>query len=202
LTEFRRTSTPTSALALAAVSDDEALARLVRTYHDRVYRFGVRVCRDSFDADDAVQEAFAKLARRSDLVRDPSALSWLFTVVRNTCSRLLRPFLRERRTLGERIADAHDAHGPDAVLSEELDPEQALERWRLVESVHAAIGTLTSRHREVLVLRDLEGLSGPETCAVLGLTEATMKTRLHQARAELRRSLERSAAGSTSAATR
>ena len=173
-----------AAVSSAVAGDDEALALLVRTYHDRVYRFGLRVCRDGFDADDAVQEAFTKLAKRPDVVRDPSALSWLFTVVRNACSRLLRPFVRERRTLGERVDDA------DFVGSEALDPEAALERWQLVQAVHEAIRTLSQRQREVLVLRDLEGLSGSETCGALGITEATMKTRLHQARAELRRRLE------------
>jgi RNA polymerase sigma-70 factor (ECF subfamily) len=174
------------ALAASACHDDEALARLVRDYHDRVYRFGVRVCRDGFDADDAVQEAFTKLARRPDVARAPGTLSWLLAVVRNTCRRMLRPFARERRVLGERLEDA------DTVPAQALDPEAALGRWRLVRAVHAAIARLDQPHREVLILRDLEGLSGPETSAALGLTEAAMKTRLHRARAELRRSLERS----------
>jgi RNA polymerase sigma-70 factor (ECF subfamily) len=173
-----------SALAASACRDDEALARLVRTYHDRVYRFGARVCRDDFDADDAVQEAFTKLARRPDVAGTPGVLSWLLTVVRNACRRMLRPFARERQALGERLEDA------DAVPAEALDPEAALARWRLVRAVHGAIARLDEPHREVLVLRDLEGLSGSETAAALGLTEAAMKTRLHRARAELRRALE------------
>lgn len=162
---------------------------LVRTYHDRVYRFGVRVCRDTFDADDAVQDAFAKLATRPDVVRDPSVLSWLFTVVRNACIRVLRPFARARRALGERVDDE------DSIPAGTLDPEQALERWRLVQAVHAAIAALDAPYREVLVMRDLEGLTGTETCTALGLTEATMKTRLHQARRGLRQALERAEHG-------
>ena len=86
-------------LIAAAQGDDEALAALVRAYHDRVYRFGLRVCRDGYDADDAVQEAFIKLAKRPELLKDPSALSWLMTVVRNACLRMMRPFLRQRRPL-------------------------------------------------------------------------------------------------------
>ena len=172
-------------LAAAARGDDEALAQLVRAYHDRVYRFGLRVCRDGYDAEDAVQDAFTKLAARPDVVRDPSALSWLFTVVRNACTRMLRPFARARRALGERVEDA------DATPSPTLDPAASLERWRLVHAVHAAIATLQQQYREVLVMRDLEGLSGPETCEALSLTEATMKTRLHRARLDLRHQLER-----------
>jgi RNA polymerase sigma-70 factor, ECF subfamily len=172
----------------AARGDDEALAVLVRAYHDRVYRFGVRVCRDRFDAQDAVQEAFSKLSRRPDVARDPSALSWLMSVVRHACQRMLRPFLRERRALGERTSDANAL---ESAPSEQLDPQQALERWELVRAVHAAIALLDRPSREVLVMRDLEGLSGAETCAALGLELATMKTRLHRARGQLRRELAR-----------
>lgn len=174
----------TAGLFSAARGDDEALAELVRTYHDRVYRFGLRVCRDGFDADDAVQEAFTKLARRPEVLRDPSALSWLMTVVRNACVRMLRPFARERRTLGERVDD-------EEIASKELDPREALERWELVRSVHAGIAALEPAYREVLILRDLEGLSGEETCAALGLELSAMKTRLHRARAQLRAEIER-----------
>lgn len=173
----------TSAAHAAARGDDEALAELVRAYHDRVYRFGLRVCRDGFDADDAVQEAFTKLARRPDVARDPSALSWLMTVVRNACLRMLRPFVRERRALGEPLEDADSAPGTT------LDPQTALERFELVRAVHAAIATLDRSHREVLVLRDLEGMSGEETAAALGLELPAMKTRLHRARSALRSAL-------------
>jgi RNA polymerase sigma-70 factor, ECF subfamily len=169
-------------LAAAARGDDAALAVLVRLYHERVYRFGLRVCRDGFDADDAVQEAFTALARRPEVLRDPGALSWLFRVVRNLCRRLLRPFARERRVLGERTdVERVAAHG---------DVETALERWQLIHAVHAAIAELDAAYREVLVLRDLEGLSGAETCAALGLETAAMKTRLHRARQQLRQKIQ------------
>ena len=135
-------------LVAAAQGDDEALSLLVRAYHDRVYRFGARVCRDGYDADDAVQEAFAKLATRPDVVRDPSALSWLLSVVRNACMRMLRPFVRERRALGERVSEVPES------TSGQADPQQALERWELVRSVHAAIAALERPYREVLVMRD------------------------------------------------
>jgi RNA polymerase sigma-70 factor (ECF subfamily) len=178
----------------AARGDDEALALLVRAYHDRVYRFGVRVCRDRFDAEDAVQEAFSKLSRRPDVVRHSGALSWLMSVVRHACQRMLRPFVRERRALGER---ANGSDELESVPGAQLDPQQALERWELVRAVHAAIALLDRPAREVLVMRDLEGLSGEETSAALGLELATMKTRLHRARSQLRRELERASLPST-----
>ena len=177
-------STPHETMLKAAVAgDNAALEALVRAHHDRVYRFGVRVCRDSFDADDAVQEAFTKLAQRPDVVRNPGALSWLFSVVWSTCMRLLRPFSKGRVPLGatgEEVA---------SIPSDALGPHEALERWRLVEAVHLAIAKLPQAQREVLVLRDLEGLSGPEVAQALHLDETAMKSRLHRARNELRSSL-------------
>jgi RNA polymerase sigma-70 factor (ECF subfamily) len=168
----------------AAHGDDHALTTLVRLHHDRVYRFGVRVCRDPYDADDAVQEAFVKLAARPDVMADRGALSWLFTVVQNACRRMLRPFARERTALGDRV-EADEAAAP------ETSPEAVLHRWELVGTVHAAIAELDRPYREVLVLRDLEGLSGEETCAVLELSPAAMKTRLHRARSMLREIITR-----------
>jgi RNA polymerase sigma-70 factor (ECF subfamily) len=117
-------------------------------------------------------------------MRSSSPVSWLLTVVRNACTRMLRPFARARRSLGERVEDA------DATPSPGLDPVASLQRWRLVHAVHAAIATLERPYREVLVMRDLEGLDGEETCKALGITVATMKTRLHRVRLELRRELE------------
>jgi RNA polymerase sigma-70 factor (ECF subfamily) len=148
----------------AARGDDAALRELVQAYHDRVYRFGVRVCRDRFDAEDAVQ--------------DQGALSWLMSVVKHACLRMLRPFVRERRALGERVDEAE--------VASDVDPHAALERYELVRAVHAAIAQLERPYREVLVLRDIEGLSGEATAAALGLELATMKTRLHRARSLLR----------------
>jgi RNA polymerase sigma-70 factor (ECF subfamily) len=110
------------------------------------------------------------------------------TVVRHACARMLRPFLRETRLLGQRVADV------DSAASSGSDPEQCLERWRLVHAVHRAIASLDRASREVLVMRDLEGHSGEEVCAALGLTRAAMKSRLHRARQELRRLLAKDAA--------
>jgi RNA polymerase sigma-70 factor (ECF subfamily) len=167
-------------LRSAIDGDAEALTQLVRAHHDRIYRFGVRVCRDPMDAEDAVQEAFVKLSKRPDVQRHPGVLGWLLSVVRTTCIHLLRPFSRERSRLGAPIEDA------ETIPSADLSPEQAIQRWELIQRVHAAVADLERPYREVIILRDLEGLSGAEVCSALGLTEAGMKSRLHRARALLR----------------
>jgi RNA polymerase sigma-70 factor (ECF subfamily) len=161
------------------------LHTVLHLHHERVHRFGLRVCRDEADADDAVQEAFAKLSRRPDVLRHQGALSWLMTVVRRACLRLLRPFVREQRAWGQRLQD------PPELPAQEPDPQQAFEREERVKAVHAALASLPPIYREVLVLRELEGLSGEETCEILGIELAAMKSRLHRARAQLKAELLR-----------
>lgn len=165
-------------LRAAASGDDQALETLVREYHHRVHRFGVRVCRDRFDADDAVQEAFMKLSQRPDVQRDRGALSWLMTTVRNACLRMFRPFTRERARLGDRIA-------LEAIVDART-PDRALERWRVIEIVHRAIASLPPDARNVLVLRDIEGMSGEDVASMLGISVAAMKSRLFRARTTMR----------------
>jgi RNA polymerase sigma-70 factor, ECF subfamily len=169
-------------LQQAIAGDDLALAELMRTQYAPLLRFGQRVCTDPMDADDAVQEAFVKLARRPDLPREAGALAWLFTVVRNECLR----FLRRARLLGQRLS--RSAAEPQAP---ELTPEQLLARYDLGELVRAALAELEPQYRQVLVLRDIESLSGEQVCATLELSDAAMKSRLHRARARLRRALVR-----------
>lgn len=174
---------PPVLLERSLAGDDEALRELVRLYHDRAYRFGRRVCRDGYDADDAVQTAFIILARRPDVRISDGVLSWLYTVIRNACTAMLRPIARRLR---EPLSDSREALDvPDAALT----AEAALERFELVSEVHRAIAALDADARAVLVLRDIEGLSGQETAARLQLSLAAMKTRLHRARLAVRASV-------------
>jgi RNA polymerase sigma-70 factor, ECF subfamily len=171
---------PGELLERSLSGDDEALRNLVRLYHDRAYRFGRSVCCDGYDADDAVQKAFIILARRPDVQMSDGVLSWLYTVVRNACTAMLRPIasrLREPLSENRQALDVAD---------EALTPEAALERMQLVSEVHRAIAALDVDLRAVLVLRDIEGLSGEETAKRLKLPLAAMKTRLHRARQAVR----------------
>jgi RNA polymerase sigma-70 factor, ECF subfamily len=182
-------------LAAAVAGDDGALGALVRLYHARLWRFGRRVCHDEFDADDAVQEAFVELARRPLVQQSPGVLAWLFTVVKHACLRFLRRTRMVRRRLGERVDGDEE---PDPAPTQ----EEGLERYRVTELVRDAIARLDPPLRAVLILRDIEGLSGSEVCAALGVSEAAMKSRLHRARSELRASLRPLVAGGDSRTSR
>jgi RNA polymerase sigma-70 factor (ECF subfamily) len=175
-------------LEAACRGDRAALDQLVQLYYARVYRYGRRVCLNPSDADDAVQEAFVALGRTVTTFRHEASLStWLFTVVKNMCMRMLRPFARQRRHLGEAV----DVQALDQLRDESLTPEEQLERQRMVDAVEHSLLELEPLYREVLVLRDVEGLSGPDVARRLGISVAAMKTRLHRARHLLREHLLR-----------
>jgi len=171
-------------LTAAQQGDRAALDALIQLYYERVYRYGVRMCRDPVDAEDAVQEAFVALSRSvSGFRREASLSTWLFTVVKNACMRLLRPFAGQRSALGE-TPEAADVESPA------LTPEEALAREQVVRGVQEAVATLEPLYREVLVLRDIEGLSGPEVAERLGLSLEAMKSRLHRARLSVKERVE------------
>ncbi len=166
----------------ACAGDDAALAAVVALYHDRVYRYGRTVCRD-VDLDDAVQEAFVAFHRTRHRFRGDANLgTWLYTTVRNACRQLLRPVARRRRVLGDEV----DPSALDLVRAGAPGPEDLAVRAELVGAVHDALAKLGPRDREILLLRDLDGLSGQATADVLGLSLAAMKSRLVRARAALR----------------
>jgi RNA polymerase sigma factor (sigma-70 family) len=147
---------------------------LLEGSHVHVQRFARTLCSTPEDAEDAAQEALIVLYRKIGTLRATAALaSWMFQIVRNECIR------RSRVTL----------HRPTATAMAEPSAEDAmlarLEMRRIVE----AIAGLPSEQRAVLVLRDVQGLSGSATAQALGLGRAAMKSRLHRGRETLRSAL-------------
>jgi RNA polymerase sigma-70 factor (ECF subfamily) len=108
--------------------------------------------------------------------------TWLYTTVRNACLQILRRAARQHRVLGHQMGDdvLADVADPD------LGPEQEVVRRDLAALVRDALGSLDPRHLEVLLLRDVECLSGSDTAARLGIGLPAMKSRLKRARTALR----------------
>lgn len=174
-------------LAAARAGDRRALRRVLELVARPALRFGRGFCRDLHDAEEIMQDVLTALARGIDRLRGDASLStWAYTVARNACVR------KRRRRAGapERLAslEALDEVGREAlaVPDPDADPIRSLERRRLSEALGGALAALPAAQREVLVLRDVEGLSARETGRVLGLSERAVKSRLHRARVALR----------------
>ncbi len=166
---------PTEQVVSAAQQGDpRALATLLSGSHAHVRRFARTLCSTPEDAEDAAQEALVVLYRRIGTLRATAALgSWMFQIVRNECIRRSRASLRRSVP-----APAAEPSAEDAALAR-------MEVERIVDS----IAGLPPEQRAVVVLRDVQGLSGAATAQALGLSRAAMKSRLHRGRETLRSQL-------------
>jgi len=165
--------------------DADALETLILRYQPRVYRFGMKMCRNVDDAGDIVQETLLALARKVGEFRgDASISTWLFAIARNACIR------RRRRSkfapAREESLESLDAGLRDGIADASLGPERTAFGHELEQHLTVAIDTLEAGQREVLVLRDVEGLSAPEVAEVLGINVDAVKSRLHRARMAVR----------------
>jgi RNA polymerase sigma-70 factor (ECF subfamily) len=169
----------------ARTGDETALDDLLRQLEPQVWRFGLRLCGDREDARDVLQDTLLGAIRTLGEFRGEAALSsWLYTIARSYCIK------KRRRPKGAPAGflslDAEEGQAARQVAATGDDPAAHAERTELAQMLERALAELPPAFREVVVLRDVEGLSAPETAAALGLTVAAVKSRLHRARAALR----------------
>lgn len=175
----------------ARSGDQEAFARLVETHQGKVYALAYRMTGNREDAADLTQEAFLNAWRGLASFQSQSAFAtWLYRLTSNACIDFLR---REKRRSALSITVEDDAQERQAEIPDlRHSPEQELERQESRQAVRQGLAALSSEHREVLVLRELEGLSYQEIAQQLGLEEGTVKSRIAWARMSLREFLLKS----------
>ncbi|MDX6484059.1 MAG: polymerase sigma-70 factor, subfamily [Gaiellaceae bacterium] len=176
--------------------DAMAFNRLVEERHGDIYALLYRLTEDPEEARDLTQETFLQAFRHLANFRgDADLRTWLYRIAVNQARNRWRWWKRRRRdrtvSLDAPVSDSQEAPLATGLAGDErLDPErQALAREREV-ALHAALTTLSRPYREVIVLRDIEGLSYEEVASTLDLNVGTVKSRLNRGRTELRRRLE------------
>jgi RNA polymerase sigma-70 factor (ECF subfamily) len=170
-------------MARARGGDAEAFGELVRRHMRRAYMVSLGLVGSHEDALDLSQEAFARALRASRTL-DPERpfYPWLYGILRRLCLNHVRDRATRRRkleTAGSWLADEARARAADS------DPERAAELEELRQRVAAAIDGLPSEQREVLVLREFDGLRYAEISALLGIPDGTVMSRLYVARRRL-----------------
>lgn len=181
-TEALATRTDAELLAKLRAGEDDALTALLARHAPTVLRFAMKMCRDRADADDVLQETLWAAARGLRDLRGESAIStWLYTVARSHC-------IKKRRRSKHAPTDLVPLDAAEAadLPSASGAPDEAASRRELGAALEQAIGSLDDDAREVVVLRDAEGLSAAEVADVLGISVDAVKSRLHRARAALR----------------
>ena len=155
--------------------------RVVLPHLQAAYNLARWLAGNDHDSEDVVQEAYLRAFTFFDGFRGEDGRSWLLSVVRNTCYTWLAKHRGQART----VSLDEEVHGP----SDALSPERLLLERAAGEELRAAVAGLPAEFREVVVLRELEGLSYKEIAAVLGAPLGTVMSRLTRARARLQQCL-------------
>lgn len=160
---------------------------LIRPYERRVYSAALAILRNPADAEDVSQEAMLKALRYIRQFRAEARFStWLIQIAVNEARMHRR---KDHVEVIEPIADRRDEEGnytPRDFADWREIPSESLERKEIREKLAEALGSLGEIYREVFVLRDMQHLSIEETAQALGISAASVKTRLLRARLMLR----------------
>ena len=188
---------PTDDLTLvrrARAGDQRAFGLLVERYQKKVYAVALGMVKDAEEAMDVSQEAFVKVHRYLDRFKgDSSFYTWLYRITTNTCIDVLR-----RRGVNSSDSVEYDdtvemdlAEANLGLLGSQLDvsPSRTLLRRELGEKLEEALAQLPEKHRAILLLRELEGMSYEDLSRTLEIPKGTVMSRLFHARAKVQRLL-------------
>ncbi len=164
--------------------DDLAWEALVRTYQSSVYAVTRYYLRDVEEARDVAQDVFVRLYERLDSFAGGDTFkAWLLRMTRNACIDRLRR-IKAR-------PPAADVPLEDAMLAGDDDPEQNAATAARNRLLRRAVAELSASHREVLMLKEIQGLKLEEVAALLALPLGTVKSRSNRARLELAAALRK-----------
>jgi RNA polymerase sigma-70 factor (ECF subfamily) len=165
----------------------ELFYELVRPYERRIYAAALAILRNEADAEDVCQEAMLKAFAHIQQFRAEARFStWLIQI---TVNEALMRRRRDRTVVMEGLAERPDEEGnytPRDFADWREIPSEALERKEVRQRLAEALATLDRKYREVFVMRDMEHLNIQETAEALGISAASVKTRLLRARLMLR----------------
>jgi RNA polymerase sigma-70 factor (ECF subfamily) len=182
-------------IELSKSGDKRAFEELVYRYQDMVFNLCVRMLGGNrADGEDAAQETFVKAYEAMQGFKGEAAFStWLYRIAVNTCRNLSSSFwtrlTRSAVRLDKPVDDEDGGTREREIPSNGLTPEQVLYRRRNARNVRDAIARLPEKHREIIVLADIQELSNEEIREITGLNEGTIKSRLNRGREALKRLL-------------
>ena len=151
---------------------------VVLPHLDAAFNYARWLTKNDADAEDVVQDAYVRALRFFSSLRGEDARAWLLTIVRNTW------YGRFSRRAGNELTRGADEQ-PDNRTDGSPDPEAQMIQQQTVDQVRRALEMLPADFREVLVLRELEGLSYKEIAVIVGIPIGTVMSRLARARERL-----------------
>ncbi len=179
-------------IARVCGGDHEAFYELVRPHERGIYMAALSILNNDADAEEVVQEAILKAFKAIGKFRGEAKFStWIIQITINEARMKLR---KDRRHLYESIDESRRGEDEGDYIPKDFAdwreiPSEALESSRLRQALKQGLASLDPKYREVLVLRDIQHLNIADTAKLMGITEATVKTRLLRARLMMRDTL-------------
>jgi len=194
LKESENTFDDAGLVAKAQAGDMLAFRELVEAYQHRVFKMALGMLGNEEDARDVVQDGFLKAYKKLDTFKGQSTFyTWLYRIVMNLSIDLSRKKYRKSEILkGDNYSLDLAVNNLDTGTKLGIkNPEQEVERQELGNKIKIALANLSPAHREVIILREIDGLSYAEMAKVIQCTEGTIMSRLHHARKKLQEELGR-----------
>jgi len=177
--------------------DEKAFAEIVVHSQKKVFNIAYRMLGNLEEAKDLAQEVFISVFDSiKDLREDVKFDAWLTQITLNHCRNRWKYLKRRQYFNSDSLDDpveTEDGDMPRAVCDPSDNPETLYEKKMIHQLIQGGLQKLKEDQRELLVLRDLQGFSYEEMSELLGLPEGTVKSKLHRARVDLKRVLERAA---------
>jgi RNA polymerase sigma-70 factor (ECF subfamily) len=175
-------------LAEVSAGDIDAYGKIVRRYQGRLYNFVFRFVGDRETAEDVVQETFLRAFRKREEYRAIANFStWLFTIAGN----LAKSELRRRKRW--RMLSLHRDDDSDTGMElpdESMRPDRVAESSLADVQIQDAIASLPDNYRQVILLRDVEGMAYQEISEIIKCPIGTVKSRVNRARLKLQQKLK------------
>ncbi len=178
-----------SLVRAAQSGDTQAFRTLVERYQRRVYQLALGMMRDSDEAMDITQETFVRVHRYLPSFKgDSSFFTWTYRIAMNLCLDAARKRGRtERVEMDERDAEIESRMDPPSAAL--AGPHEAALNAELKAKIGEALASLSEKHRAILLLREVEGLSYEDLARTLGIRKGTVMSRLFHARLKMQRKL-------------
>ena len=171
--------------------DNKAFEELVQRYHKRIYMIAYGILKNEADAYDATQEVFLKVFKYIKNFKENSTLyTWMYKITKNVSIDMYR----KKKNISPSEYQDYQLKGSEiygnSVHHKVISPVEQVERNELSVKMAKAMQKLSDDHREVLQLREFDGLSYSEIAKTLGISQGTVMSRLHHARMNLKKYLK------------
>ena len=172
----------------AKTGNKKALAEIVKKYEQTIYNFSFKICRDPEKAENIMQETFYSMVKSINQFDGNSKLStWLYRIVANHCLMNAR---KEKKRSYVSLENDDDLYTEKHIADWTSLPYKSTENEELRQILDKAIKKLSPDYRIIFLLRDIEGLSTEETAEAANISVPAVKSRLHRARAFLRKEID------------